>query len=872
MKKTWNYVTTQEGLYKAASWLTWYLNQDTPGEEEPILGVDVETYRPDFDRTQFPNAYWNGDDWECRVRLLQIGTDPDLLFGDRQFVLDVKKLGIKLVRKVMKPILERAPWLTQGGQYECQVIPAILKIKPKHIIDLKIISQVFYAGDRLRHDLGNIFRYFFKTRAPGLFKSITGKTFSEFEKFKKSMQVSDWSGRDGKALTKGQIKYGAFDVKLTFPCYQLMCDAVQEWVLKEEKRLPPNRGMVPVIGLEHALLPMFAKMEQEGILFDSDYYSDYVIPLMESERDKAYRECARFKQLIWRDSSGSNRVLFQVSEPVTDDLNRAKNLLALVFGKKIHSIYRKTTKNKSGHQVEIRWIGPAVDRVIGVLRQVLTEAKGYHVQDSILINLRSPNLKDVLSQMVGFKVHNCQEKYLKKLYDPTNPRTEVIKYLMWYRKNAGYCSRYGRNILNRVLKNGFIHPHWHQIGSEKGEVVSGRTSASDPPIMQMASRAVLYRYTKDDEGVSAAKLLRSAYIAEPGCIFIDGDYSQIEPRITAELTRDKLLTRIYMRNIDLYDVTAQIIFEDEYAAPIDPPEGLSKKGIERWLKKLTAKQKKQREDAKHQRDFSKMVRLGTTYGMGYKSLYRHILDERPDWQVYDRKKKKMRPGTEDDVKDILERLNDSHPGVVKFIKDTEFEATKKLVAARSLAPFRAKKHKQRMPFGKVYSMFGRHRRFCILPDHERADKFDEEELHRNYNPTDENYFYNEFKKRCNKVRLAAFNHKIQATSADITKHAELYLYRWLEDKIENHGWHERKNRIALVLHDEILLQVEEQHAEEAREVMEKLMLKAGRKFLKRIPVEVNLGSGPNWYIAGSVEKSKKKAKSESIYKKSKRAA
>lgn len=872
-KKRWKFISKLKSLRKAAEFLADYLDQQLFGTEVPILAVDVETFRPDGDRSKFPNAYWDGEQWEGRISMIQIGTDPDLDFGDRQIIIDVKVLGEKLVAKYLKPLLSRAPWLTQEGKYEWQFITKQLGIKPLAVIDTKILSQVFFSGDRLKHDLSNVYANFMSIYCPGLFEEYTGCSFGGYEKKKKVLQKSDWSQRP---LTFEQKDYGADDVRIIFPCYGAICEAIERWILREEKNLPENRGTAAVISLELSLLPMFAKMEQEGIKFDSEYYWNKVIPLMESERDKAYKLCTKFKKLLWKDKDGSSRAVFQAKEVKTEDVARAQKLITVIFGSKIARVRRKTTTSKAGISVEIKWIGPAIDRVVGVLKSILTEEKGYFLQESELINLRSPDLKYVLSEIVGFTVHNCKEKYLKNLYDPTNPRTEVIKCLMWYRKNAGYCSRYGRNVLNRVSKNGFIRPHWHQIGSEKSEVVSGRSSASDPPIMQMAGRAILYRYSKNDQGISAAELLRSAYIAEPGCIFTDADYSQIEPRITAELTGDKLLQKIYLKNIDLYDVTAQIIFEDEYAAPINPPEGLSKKGIEKWLRSLTPEQKKQKETAKHQRDISKIIRLGTTYGMGYKSLYRHILDERPDWQVYDRKRKKYRPGEEDDVKAILERLNDSHPGVVEFIDRTEYEATKKLRQAGSLAEFRAKKNKGRKPFGIVRSMFGRHRRFCILPDHDRDETdprgFSEEELHKDYNPTDRRYYYGEFKKRCNKVRLAGFNHRIQATSADITKFAELYIYRWLEERIELDGWDKRLNRIVLILHDEVLVQCEEQYAQVVKAKVEELMLKAGRKFLKKIPVLVSIGQGQNWHEAGNVEKSKVQAKSMNIYKKKKHAA
>jgi hypothetical protein len=788
---------------------------------------------------------------------------------DRQFLIDVMELGEETVSAYLKIALETCPWLTQNGKYEWQFLTAQLGIFPCHIIDTKILSQVFYSGDRILHDLDSIYEHFMRRGCPGIFEEYTGTSFYLYGKHKKFMQKSDWSKA---ILSEDQLNYASDDVRIIFPCYQAICEAIESWVMRYERHLPDNRGIRAVIALELSLLPMFAKMEQEGIKFDEQYYIDTVIPTMEKKRDEAYAECAKFSRLVWREShelGEFKRCQFFSKSSNPKDIQLVRAVITSIFGRKITTIRHKKDKRKAGDTVEFKWIGSvSEDRFAAVAKTVMTELKGYQLIPSTLVNLRSIKLLEILTKMCGFEVVSRREKYLKTLYDPNNPRTEVIKYLMRYLKNAGYASRYGRNILNRISPNSFCRPNWNQIGSEKQEVVSGRSSAKDPPIMQMAGRATLYAYN-GDPGISAAKFLRSAYRSEDGCVLIDGDYSMIEPKITAELTRDKLLTKIFLKDVDLYDVTAQIIFEDRYVPPLDPPEGLDKAGVDHWLANLTKKQKLQKETAKHQRDFSKIVRLGTTYGMQYKSLYGRILDEMPDWQVMD-DDGFMRPGVEDDVKDILNRLNESHPGVIQFTDEVEYQCTKKLVTAGTLAHFRAANNNgERTPFGVVYSEFGRHRRFCIMPDHERDDKFKEHELSSKYNPDPENhrFYYNEFKRRKNKVRLAAFNHKVQSTSADILKFAELYVYQELESKIANEGWDRRKNRIVLVLHDEILLQVQEKYATEGRIILERCMLKAAYKFIKRIPVSVNIGIGKDWYSAGNVEKSKKKSKSMQIYKK-----
>jgi DNA polymerase-1 len=93
----------------------------------------------------------------------------------------------------------------------------------------------------------------------------------------------------------------------------------------------------------------------------------------------------------------------------------------------------------------------------------------------------------------------------------------------------------GSDNLSRYYEGGFIYPDGSQL-----EARTGRMSCSNPPMHGMP------RKTK----------LREAIVAPDGYRLVALDFSQIEPRILAALSRDKGLLKIYRSGDDFYRVGA----------------------------------------------------------------------------------------------------------------------------------------------------------------------------------------------------------------------------------------------------------------------------------------------------------------------------
>ncbi len=119
----------------------------------------------------------------------------------------------------------------------------------------------------------------------------------------------------------------------------------------------------------------------------------------------------------------------------------------------------------------------------------------------------------------------------------------VVPLLQEYSKIEKLKSTYTEALLEKQ-KDGRIYANFNQISRDsKGVSVgisTGRLSSSNPNLQNVPTRT--------EEG----KLIRKAFIAGKQKVFIDADFSQIEPRLVAHFTKDPLFTRSFVEGRDIY--------------------------------------------------------------------------------------------------------------------------------------------------------------------------------------------------------------------------------------------------------------------------------------------------------------------------------
>jgi len=159
-------------------------------------------------------------------------------------------------------------------------------------------------------------------------------------------------------------------------------------------------------------------------------------------------------------------------------------------------------------------------------------------------------------------------------------RHDLPRLVLQYRQLTKLKSTYVDALPLMVLpRDGRLHTSFGQTVA-----ATGRLSSSDPNLQNIPFRTPLGRE------------VRRAFVARPGWKLVSADYSQVELRLMAHLSRDPALVEAFERGEDVHARTAQRVF-----------------GLPAGAKATS-----------EQRAMAKVVNFGVMYGMGARALGRQL--------------------------------------------------------------------------------------------------------------------------------------------------------------------------------------------------------------------------------------------------------
>ena len=183
-------------------------------------------------------------------------------------------------------------------------------------------------------------------------------------------------------------------------------------------------------------------------------------------------------------------------------------------------------------------------------REIDAKAQDIYQRCGMQFNVNSPKqLGDVLFNKLGLPmpVKYGKGKKISTAVDVLEglaEEHEIPRLVLDYRQLTKLKSTYV-DALPILIRNssGRLHTTFGQTGT-----ATGRLSSTNPNLQNIPIRTELGRE------------IRAAFTAEPGHVLLAADYSQIELRLLAHFSKDKLLVEAFRRGDDIHTLTASQVF------------------------------------------------------------------------------------------------------------------------------------------------------------------------------------------------------------------------------------------------------------------------------------------------------------------------
>ncbi len=199
---------------------------------------------------------------------------------------------------------------------------------------------------------------------------------------------------------------------------------------------------------------------------------------------------------------------------------------------------------------ELKAYGEALTGRIEELEKSIHEAAGES------FNINSPKqLGEILFEKLeipGGKKTKTGYSTAADVLEKLAPEYPIISDILEYRGLTKLKSTYAEGLAAYIGEDNRIHTNFNQTIT-----ATGRLSSTEPNLQNIPMKMELGRR------------IRKVFIPKEGCIFMDADYSQIELRVLAHMSKDEQLIETYKQNEDIHRITASKVFNTPFEEVTD---------------------------------------------------------------------------------------------------------------------------------------------------------------------------------------------------------------------------------------------------------------------------------------------------------------
>lgn len=394
------------------------------------------------------------------------------------------------------------------------------------------------------------------------------------------------------------------------------------------------------------------------------------------------------------------------------------------------------------------------------------------------VNTNSPKqLAELFFDKLGYEDPSGKRSTGKDILKKLAKDHDDVKTLLDYRDLNKLYSTYieplpkllRKDVPEKGLKGDYrLHGEFNQSGT-----VTGRYSSNDPNLQNIPSRA------------------RKMIVAPKGKLLIGVDFSQIEPRTLAHMSKDEGLKEVYRKGVDLYSTLASNVYGLTYEQCLEADD-------ETWRTKGLPQ---------HPRKIMKVGLLAVMYGISEYSLAGQLGISKAE------------------ASDLLNSFYESYPTVRKFMDEINERANTQ---------------------GYVETLFGRKRRFIGHQDLAKEYKTVARQVVDHIGELPENIWDTKLpykiKKRYfnaslpyQRVERQSVNSVIQGSASDILKRAMRDVYYHLQKK---DGW-----KLVGTIHDELLFEIPDSATKAEIEEIERIMIETTQL---DVPISVDTEIMQRW--------------------------
>lgn len=412
----------------------------------------------------------------------------------------------------------------------------------------------------------------------------------------------------------------------------------------------------------------------------------------------------------------------------------------------------------------------------------------------------------------GKKKKNEEEKKKKPLSPTTVAKYESLLAICRLLSERRMVEKLITTYLNPIPRlaqhwsDGKVRFHYNQLGARTGRFTSGG----------------VWKFYENEAPVTIAGLngqnlpsenheIRLIFKAEPGRIFVGGDISQQEPKITAHISQDPNMLAVFREGKDIYASIAQSIFHNKYEDNLE----------------FIGPEKKPYKAGKDRRKVGKTIILATMYGMSAGTVAR-----------------KLKLKDKDEAQAMIDAYYAQFPDVKAAIETSKREC-KKNGFIEDICGRRRRLPSIQLPLYET--------RFIGVPTHE--DKIEERHLRLYFEGSgklsSEELEELREKVKANKIEIISndeaiqraerqtFNARIQGGAATLTKMMMIMVDR--DPLIKKLG-----GRIVFQIHDELILDCPEENAEAIKKRLQRLMEASSTHVGVVLPMKCDMTTEARW--------------------------